>query len=121
MKIGKKIRKIRELRDFTQNYMAMQLNICPSAYANIESDKTDPPWSRVCRIAELLNVTPAKLIAFDSDNPFSSQQEQADVLAVGTAEGAAILYDKERELYEVQINLLKEQVAFLRSLHHQAG
>lgn len=56
MKIGKKIRKIRELRDLTQEYLAGQLGICVSAYRKIESDETDAKWSRIVRIADLLNV-----------------------------------------------------------------
>lgn len=120
MEIGKKIRKIRELRDLTQEYLAGQLGICVSAYRKIESDETDAKWSRIVRIADLLNVTPVELIAFDSDNPFSSTQEQIDGLLVETVVEAIGVSNKERELYEGQIELLKVQVEFLHGLHRQA-
>jgi len=75
VKIGNKIRKIRELRDLTQEYMANQLEISASAYQKIEHDECDAKWSRVCRIAQLLSVTPSRLIAFDCKNPFVSLDE----------------------------------------------
>lgn len=75
MKIGKKIRKIRELRDLTQEYMANQLEISPSAYRKVEHDECDVKWSRICHIAQLLNITPNTLVAFDCANPFVSLNE----------------------------------------------
>ncbi len=116
MKIGKKIRKVRELRDYTQKYMGVQLSICTTAYANIEGDSTDLRWSRICHIAELLSLTPAQLISFDCDKPFASVQELTDSLRTEMADGG-VNASRERKLYEAQIELLKGQVEFLRSLH----
>lgn len=121
MEIGKKIRKVRELRDLTQAYMAAQLGLCPTAYANIEIEKSDPKWSRFCCIAELLNVTPIQLIAFDPERPFASLKETKDSLMTVITGEATSVADKERELYEDQIKILKQQLEFLRDMHRQTG
>lgn len=106
MMIGKKIRKIRELNDFTQEYMGIQLDIGTTAYANIESDKSDPKWSRICHITELLNVSPHQLIIFDPEKLFVSIQELTDSVKTESSGGDADSFDRERNLYEGQIELL---------------
>lgn len=57
MKIGRKIKKIRELRNFTQEYLALQLNISQAAYHKIESDKTNIALKRLEEIARILRVS----------------------------------------------------------------
>lgn len=38
MSVGKKIKQFRELRDYTQSYMADRLDISTSGYGKIERD-----------------------------------------------------------------------------------
>jgi transcriptional regulator with XRE-family HTH domain len=56
------IRKEREKRELSQEYMASQLHITQAAYSNIESDKTDLSVKRLYEICKLLDVDVAELI-----------------------------------------------------------
>ncbi|WP_193311750.1 helix-turn-helix domain-containing protein [Agriterribacter humi] len=55
-KIGYRIRKLRESKDYSQQNMAGELGISTSAYSKIETGKTDPSIGRVEEIAEILEV-----------------------------------------------------------------
>ena len=55
-KIGDRIRKIRESKDFTQENMADELGITFGAYSKIERGETDPNTSRLEQIAAILKV-----------------------------------------------------------------
>lgn len=39
LQVGQKIKKIRELRNYTQEYMAEQLGMSQTGYGNIERDE----------------------------------------------------------------------------------
>ncbi|MEO7924760.1 MAG: helix-turn-helix transcriptional regulator [Chitinophagaceae bacterium] len=54
--IGKRIRKIRESKDYSQENVAGELNMTTSAYSKIERGITDAPTSKLVRIAEILEV-----------------------------------------------------------------
>lgn len=54
--IGNRIRKLREFRNFTQEYMALQLGICVTAYGDIERDKVGVIVERVQHIARILDI-----------------------------------------------------------------
>jgi len=54
--IGKRIRKIRESKDLSQENMASELDITTSAYSKIERGTTDPSASRLLQIAKILEV-----------------------------------------------------------------
>lgn len=68
--VGQNIKTIRELRNFTQDYMASQLNMSVSNYSNIENGKTDLTVTRLEQIAgilhidckQILNLNPAQIL-----------------------------------------------------------
>lgn len=62
------IRKIRELRNYTQEYMADQLGLSVSGYGKIERSDSDINLSRITQIAEILNVSRTSLLEFNSDD-----------------------------------------------------
>ncbi|MBV9988929.1 MAG: helix-turn-helix transcriptional regulator [Chitinophagaceae bacterium] len=72
--IGKRIRKLRENKDYTQENMAAELGITPGAYAKIERGETDASISRLAQIAEILEVTMSSL--FKEQFPGSTLEEQ---------------------------------------------
>ncbi|RXK48888.1 helix-turn-helix domain-containing protein [Aquirufa rosea] len=51
---AKSIRKIRSDKGYSQDYVAMKLNISTSSYSKIERGQTDPSLSRMKQIAEVL-------------------------------------------------------------------
>jgi transcriptional regulator with XRE-family HTH domain len=53
---GQNIKAIRELKNFTQDYVASQLNMSISNYSNIETGKTDITITRLQQIAQVLEI-----------------------------------------------------------------
>jgi transcriptional regulator with XRE-family HTH domain len=70
------IRKIRELRNYTQEYMADQLGLSVSGYGKIERSDSDINLSRITQIAEILNVSRTSLLEFNSDALLKNMDEE---------------------------------------------
>jgi transcriptional regulator with XRE-family HTH domain len=115
LNVGNKIKKLRELRNFTQDYMADALQMSQAGYGKIERDETDISLSRLQQIAEVLNVGLNDLIGFDEKMVFYGAMNNH-----ATANGGIFLgkdnFDKERKLYEEQIKQLQDHVHYLKEL-----
>lgn len=72
MEIGQKIKKLRELRNFSQEYMAIQLGISQVAYSKIETGLTRLDLKRLEKIAETLDIDPFTLMSFDDKYIFNN-------------------------------------------------
>lgn len=59
------IRKVREYRNYTQEYLAMKLNISQNAYSKIELGYTKITLERLYQIAQVLEVDLVELIKAD--------------------------------------------------------
>lgn len=103
--IGEKIKKLRELRNFTQDYMAIQLEMTQAGYSKIESGQTDITYSKIVEIAKVLDVKPEELIAFDSQKFFNSFNN-----VKGNNNGSVIvtLSEEIKSLYEDKVVLLNK-------------
>ena len=62
MNIGDNIKKIRELKNYTQEHVALELGLSQATYARIESGETIPKIDRLQRIAEILEVDISTLL-----------------------------------------------------------
>jgi transcriptional regulator with XRE-family HTH domain len=106
--IGNKIKKLRELKGFKQEYMAERLGITQQSYSKLESDKTDVPFSKIEQLAEIFEMKPEDLVAFDAQYVFNNYGEN---------KGHQIAYnnfpEQLKQLYEDKIKLLEEKVAWL--------
>ena len=71
MDIGEKIKKVRELRDYSQEYMAIQLKMTQGGYSNLEQSG-DPTYSKLKKIAAIFDLSLTDLINFDEKKIFSS-------------------------------------------------
>jgi transcriptional regulator with XRE-family HTH domain len=114
IKTGLKIKKLRELRNYTQEFMAEKLGISQTGYSNIERDETDISLSRLQQIAKVLEIKLQDLLGFDEKALLIGSMSNNN-----TANGIIISsesFERERKLYEEQIKQLKEEVAFLRGL-----
>jgi len=56
------IRKIRESKNYTQDYLAIKLNISQNAYSKIELGYTKITVARLFQIAQILEVDPVELL-----------------------------------------------------------
>lgn len=77
-----KVKKIRELRNLTQEYMASQLDLSLRAYSKIEAGETQLTIKRINEISKIFNVAPLELLNFDEDIIFNNtikENEDTDV------------------------------------------
>jgi transcriptional regulator with XRE-family HTH domain len=70
--IGQKIRKVRELKGFTQEYMANKLAISQRAYSKMENNETKLDWERIESVSSILGIDPLELVAFDDNLIFNN-------------------------------------------------
>lgn len=115
-KIGPTIKKIRELRNYTQEYMAESLKMSQTGYGKIERGETDVTVNKIKQIAKILDVNLQDLLEFDGKIVvIGSVNDQATGIRNGIVIGKES-FDKERQLYEEQIELLKAEVAYLKNI-----
>jgi transcriptional regulator with XRE-family HTH domain len=112
--IGENIKRYRDLRQYSQEYMASKLNITQSSYAKLEKQDTKLTVDRLQQIAETLDVDVSLLLNSATPTIFNLYDNQT---ANGRVEH---LYNNLPEQlisqYQNQIQQLKEEVAFLRGL-----
>ena len=68
--IGHSIKKMRELKNYTQSYMAEKLDMSNSGYSKIENNKTELTLNKIMAIAEILETDIASILNFDAKNIF---------------------------------------------------
>lgn len=66
--IAANIRKKREYRNYTQEYLAFKLNISQNAYSKIELGYTKITLERLFQIAEVLEFNVNELLDTNQDN-----------------------------------------------------
>lgn len=59
------IRKLREYKDYTQDYLAAKLKISQNAYSKIELGYSKLSLERFFQIAFILDINPSKLITLN--------------------------------------------------------
>jgi transcriptional regulator with XRE-family HTH domain len=62
------IRKVREFRKYTQDYLAVKLQISQNAYSKVELGYSSITLTRVIEIAEILEVDLVDLLSTDGEN-----------------------------------------------------
>lgn len=105
--IGSKIKNIRELKNYTQEFMAKKLQMTQAGYSKVERDETDIAYSKVEEIAKILGVSTEELIAFDQQRFFNNQSN-----VKGNYNGIIIndMAKDVKKLYEDKITLLEKML-----------
>ncbi len=71
-----KIKQIRELKNISREYMAVQLKISTRAYGKIETGETQLYIERLNEISKALSVTPQEILGFDAGVVFNNVNNQ---------------------------------------------
>jgi len=111
--IGRKIKKLRELKNYTQDYMADQLGISQPAYSKLETDETEISHVRLTQIANALGVTVQDILSFD-EKVFYNQMNNHNAAGSGYTINQYGISEIERKLFEDKIRLLEEMNAYLK-------
>lgn len=103
MLIGEKIKSIRELRNYTQEYMADQLGITQAGYSKIEKGATSLSLSKLEQLSVILELPLQDILNFDSQRYF--------IQIKNTEKENSALNDSSikliKSLYEDKISLLE--------------
>jgi transcriptional regulator with XRE-family HTH domain len=112
LQLGQKIKKLRELKNFTQSHIASELGITQSAYSKLELGETEISYTKISKIAEVLGISPEEIMTFNEQMIFNVMHNQ-------TGNGFVVnkgFTENERKLYEDHITQLKEEVSYLKKV-----
>jgi transcriptional regulator with XRE-family HTH domain len=105
--IKNKIKSIRELKNYTQEYMADQLGVTQAGYSKIEKGKTVLSFVKLVEIARILEVSVEDILSFDSQRYFNNfnkvEGNNNGSIQINSDNNPAL-----KELYEDKIRLLEK-------------
>ena len=100
---GQNIKAIRELKNFTQDYVASQLNMSVPNYSNIETGKTDVTLTRLQQIAEVLQIDYLQIIHLNRTEIFNAVNN-------GKGEATNVMHHEIRNELIRQLQIKDEQI-----------
>ncbi|HNA34099.1 MAG TPA: helix-turn-helix transcriptional regulator [Flavobacteriales bacterium] len=109
-KLGQKIRMVRELKGFSQEYMAHALGLSQRGYSKLERDETKLDWERINQISQVFEMDPMDLVSFDDNLVFHNCTQSGKANTIYNQ-----IPEKLMAQYEERIKHLEGEVAFLRS------
>jgi len=113
LKIGHKIKNLRELKNMNTEHMANSIGISQGAYSRMELGETEITYTKLEKISEELGMKPEDVIAFNESVVFNVMNNQTgNGLVINNSQ----LSDTEKILFEQQIVLLKEENAHLKKV-----
>lgn len=105
-KINEKIRKIRELKNFSQESMAEQLQMSVNGYAKIERGEVGVQIDKLEQIAQVFGIEVIDLLSIDRNFVFLNAENSSN----------SANYYSSPEQYVFEIDNLKQQVSHLQNL-----
>jgi transcriptional regulator with XRE-family HTH domain len=111
--IGDKVKKLRELKGFKQEYMAEKLSISQQSYSNLENGKMDVPFSKIEQIADLFGMRVEDMVSFDEKVVFNLNAQHTSASNNNGIYHHNNFPEKLQQLYEDKIRLLEEKIAWL--------
>lgn len=121
MDIGDKIRKVRELKGFKQEYVAGKLGLSVTAYGNIERNESSLTFERLEEIAQALEVTVQDILNIPEQLNIHSvnNAHQVGFNQNTTINDNRTCIDGEIEAYKLAISNLEKEVEYLRQQNLQ--
>src|SRR5690606_24666104 len=102
----RRIKRLREVKNFSQNYLAGELGISQPAYAKIENGTTSISLRRLMRISQILQVDPIELVV---GSEIATQMQDNH-----TFDYVKNLYLENQTIYQKLLQRLEEEVQRLR-------
>lgn len=103
---AKKLKTLREINDYTQAYVANQLDISQNAYSLLEKGATKITLERLEELAVLYKTTPQDLITEGYDSVLSQSRQDTD----GHTNFPPALSVLEKKMYEQTISRLESNI-----------
>ena len=106
-----KIKKIRELKNVSQEFVATQLGLSIRAYSKIETGETQLTINRLNEISKALGIDPIEVLGFDDKQVFNNCKQDGYI-----GINHINLPEKLIQQYEKTIAVLEDVVRLLKSL-----
>ncbi len=103
--ISENIKRFRELKNFTREHVAAELEMSLSGYSKLERGEVELTVSKLFKIAEILEISPSQILNFDASKVFNISNNNV-VNGVEIAQ-QHIHHDEYKDKY---IALLEEKV-----------
>ena len=120
MEIGEKIRKLREFRQYSQDYVAKKLKITQGAYSRMEQGEIDVPFSRLEKVAEVLEMPVEKLVGYDDKQMMTNYITDSNITNNGDILSNKLFVEELTKQYDLRILSLENEVIRLHSLLEKA-
>ncbi len=119
LKLGAKIRNIREAKKLSQEYVAAKLEMSPSGYGKIERDETELTITKAYQISEILEISINKVLDIQENSTQEIKYNKG--LSVQNNQGEFYNFPKETvaillKTKDEVINELKQQLATQEAL-----
>ena len=115
MHVSEKIRKIRVMKGFSQDYVATQIGMTQTNYSKIEQgDTREMTVARLEKIAKVLEVSPGDILNFDEKQVFNSTFNNHSGNYGGNIMVMKDSFEQMKEQYEARIKHLEETVDWER-------
>jgi transcriptional regulator with XRE-family HTH domain len=111
--IGEKIRQIRDLKGFSQEYISDKLGISQRAYSKIERNEIKIDWEKITEISKVFEIDPMDLISFDDNLIFNNCSQSGKFI---NSQAHFNVPDKLIEQYESRIKFLEKQLEFFQEM-----
>lgn len=121
MEIGEKIRKLREFRQYSQDYVAKKLKITQGAYSRMEQGEIDVSFSRLEKVAEVLEMPVEKLVGYDDKQMMINYiTNNCNLTTNGNISSNKLAVEELTKQYDLRILSLENEIIRLHSLLEKA-
>lgn len=110
----KKIKQFREMRNFTQEYMADSLKLSQRAYSSIENGQTQLTVERLFEISQTLQISIGEIIELESKLHYNNSVQNNAFDNKSTLVFNQQNFEEQKALYERIIKSKDEEISFLR-------
>lgn len=114
-RLGEQIKKFRELRNYTQEYLAEKLEMTAQGYGKIERNEVEVTIQKLQRIADILGTTIQDILGFEDRFVFNNQECQQGVVGVNNSN-----FQEFQKLYEARIADMQKELERLHQLLSKA-
>ena len=113
--IGEKIRKIRTLKGFSQEFVSEKLKMKQPEYSKIENGKSKITLDVIQELAEIFEIDVIDLINFDESQVFNNTFNQESNGFFNVKKVVNDSFKNERNSYLNQIKSQNEEIMYLRN------
>lgn len=114
--VGLTVRKLREKRGFSQEFVAEKLGINQSTYGKLERDISNITLDRLYKIADLLEEDIATILDIGKKNIFNNQTNQGNGYVETINNDYKAMVEELKSAYEKMLDLKDEQINLLKTL-----